>query len=185
VLRQITLAIVLLPAAVTAADDWPWPQQQVFGSAHGFYGFRVTPPQPGSRSAAPSPSPFGRSQAVLFKPGADGKDVVFWKRELVNAPHRALVTDDGKYAVTLDTWGRVGFEHSLVIYGEQGRIVADLNLEALLSREAIANHVVRSVSSRWWLREGSVTFDENSETLTIALKWGTVLRVTLATGAVR
>lgn len=178
----LAAAVVVLAGAAIAADDWVWPSPQLFSASFGLHALRTMPPPSGRTT--PAPSPFGRSQAVLFKPGPDGKDVVVWKRELVNVPHRALVTDGGKYVVTLDTWGRVGYAHSVVIYGEQGKLIADHDLEALLSRDEITERVQHSVSSRWWLREATTTFNDRGDELIITLKWGKVLRVDLATGKI-
>jgi len=178
----IAAAVVLLAGAVDVADEWVWPPPRVFAASDGGYALRIIPAATGKTT--PGPAPFGISQALLFKPGAEGKDAAIWKRELVNVPHRAIVTDDGKYVVTFDTWGRVGFEHSLVIYGEQGKLVADHPLEALLSRAEIAERVQHSVSSRWWLRDATTSFNDRNDELTITLKWGKVLRVALATGTV-
>jgi len=178
----VAAAVILLAGAVDAADDWAWPSPQVFAASYGGYALRTIPAAPSK--TVPGPAPFGVSQAVLFKPGNEGKDVAIWKRELVNVPHRAMITDDGKYVVTFDTWGRVGYEHSLVIYGERGKLVADHPLDALLSRAEITERVQHSVSSRWWLREATTSFNERNDELIITLKWGKVLRVALATGTV-
>jgi hypothetical protein len=183
VLSACATALLLFAAGgVHAADEWMWPTPQVFSASSGSYALRTLPPPPSK--SLPGPSPFGRAQAVLFKPGADGKDVAIWKRELVNTPYRAVVSDDGKFVVTFDTWGRVGFAHSLVIYGEQGRLIADYELDALFPRDEITERVPHSTSSRWWHRDSITTFTEPGDELVVTLKWGRVLRVALATGKV-
>ena len=50
--------------------------------------------------------------------------------------------------------------------------MADHPLEALLSRAEITERVQHSVSSRWWLREATTTFNQSNDELIITLKWG-------------
>ena len=86
--------------------------------------------------------------------------------------------------MTLDTWTRQGYEHSLVIYGERGAVIADYNLDALLSEHEIAKSVVHTVRSRNWLQAGSIAIDDDWRHAVIRFHWGKVVRVTLATGAI-
>jgi hypothetical protein len=168
----LATTVALTASAIVYADFWLEPQPLVFASAHGYYGFKTQPPRPFV--------PTGRAQGTLF----NGSEEVVWGSELVNTPVRALVTDDGKHVVTLDTWTRQGYEHSLVIYGERGDVIADYNLEAFLSADEIAKSVVHTVGSRHWLQGGSIVFDEDWRFLVIRFHWGKVIRVTLATGAI-
>jgi hypothetical protein len=181
---RVSLALALVTAAagraVVVADEWMAPTPQIFGSTAGAYALKTIPPRPVPQVDLRG----GRSQGTLFTLAPDGREAVLWTRELVNLPHRALVTDNGKHVVTLDTWFRVGYEHALVIYGEKGVVVADLPLEALLTREEIAERVPFSTSSRWWLRGATMTFTEANDQLVISLAWGKVLRVALATGTI-
>jgi len=168
--------VVLIATAIVGADSWPGPRPQVFAAAYGAYGFKTRPPQLSVWS--------GKGHGTLFAPAADGSERVVWNRELVNIPVRAFVADDGKYVVTLDTWAKLGYEHALVIYGEQGNVVADYDLEALLPADDIARSVVQRVGSRHWLEGGAVSFDEGRSSLVITLHWGKVLTVALSTGRI-
>ena len=181
---RVSLALALITGAaggaMALADEWMAPVPQIFGASSGGYALKAIPPRPAPQVDLRD----RRSQATLFTLAPDGRETVLWTRELVNIPHRALVTDNGKHVVTLDTWFRVGYEHALVIYGEKGVVVADLPLEALLTREEIAERVPISTSSRWWLRGATTTFTDANDQLVITLTWGRVLRVGLATGKI-
>jgi hypothetical protein len=115
---------------------------------------------------------------------ARGTETVMWSRELVNIPVRALITDDATYVVTFDTWAKLGYEHALVIYGEQGSVVADYNLEGLLSAGEIAGSVRHTATTRPWLQGASIAFDANQTAVVVTLQWGKVIRVALSTGRI-
>src|SRR5687768_10693472 len=149
---RLTLALasclVLIATTIAGADSWPGPRPHVFTSAMNAYGFRTRPPQLNTRSA--------RSHGTLIVPAPDAKETAIWSRELVNIPVRAFVADDGKHVVTFDTWAKLGYEHALVIYGEQGAVVADCDLEALLSADEIATSVVHTMNARRWLQGAKI-----------------------------
>jgi hypothetical protein len=167
---------VLLTSVILRADSWSTPRPLVFASSYGYYGFKTEPPQPFVLN--------GRAQGTLFTLAEDGREQVLWRRELVNIPVRALVTDDGKHVVTLDTWTRMGYEHTLVIYGEGGSVVADHNLEAFLSADEIAKSIVHTVGSRHWLQGGSIAIDEGWDSVSIRFQWGKAVRLILSTGRI-
>jgi hypothetical protein len=170
----IALVLIGLTAPTVPADSWAPPRPQVFASSYGLYGLKTLPPEALS----------GQSQARLFTLEKDGKEKVIWETKLVNIPHRALVTDDGKYVVTLDTWANVGFKHSLVIYGEKGKVIADFELEDLLTKDEIAKNVELTETSRWWSKGARVELNPTNDQLTMTLKWGKVIRVSLPKGRV-
>ena len=118
----------------------------------------------------------------MFARGPNGTETALWTRELVNIPVIAFVAEDGRHVVTFDTWARLGYEHALVIYGEQGAVVADFDLEALLTADEIATSVVHTVSARRWLQGATIVFDKSGNDIVISLQWGKVIRVALATG---
>lgn len=168
-------SLVALSAVLSAlplrADSWAPPSPKVFGSEYGSHGFKVLKPV------------FGKPcEGVLFRLGPDGKDRVVWEAKLVNTPSRVLVDDGGKFVVTIDTYGNLGFAHSLVIYGDKGKVVRDFKLEDLLTKDEIATKVTRTISSRHWAHKSS--FKLRGGHLEIQLGWGKKLRVELATGKI-
>jgi hypothetical protein len=179
VMKQLvaTLAAsaVVIASAIVSADSWPGPRPQVFASASGAHGFRTRPPQLSTWS--------GKGQGTLFTLGANGSETVMWSRELINIPVRAFVTDDGKHVVTFDTWARLGHEHALVIYGEQGNVVVDYDLDALLSAEETGK-LVETVGGRRWLEDAAIAFDESRDAIVITLQWGRTIRVALSSSRI-
>ena len=132
--RLLTLAVgvALILSSVVRADKWPAPRPKLF--ANGDYGFKSLPDKAISKSGEVI---YGIGEGVFFTLDEDGKDKVIWRAKLVNIPVRAIITQFGKYVITLDTWGHPGYEHCLVIYGEKGKVIADFKLEDLLTAKEI------------------------------------------------
>src|SRR5207237_8677063 len=122
------------------------------------------------------------ADAVLVARDREGKQTVLWGKELVNLPHQAFVADDGRHVVTVDSYARLGYQHVLVLYGAEGKRLADYELEDLLTREEIRSKVVQTVSSRWWAGDTKFAFGPDGKDFTLALKWGRTIRLDLATG---
>jgi len=158
-------------AASAAADKWAPPSPRIFASPGGSHGFKVLKPEFGSTS-----------EGVLFRLDAEGKEQIVWQGQLINTPHRALVDDNGPSVVTIDTYGRLGFAHSVVIYGEKGKLVRDFELEDLLTKEEIENKVARTVSSRHWTDEADLKIENGH--FVARLKWGRTLRIDLSSGKI-
>jgi len=159
-----------------SADSWPGARPQAFASANRTFVFKTQPPRLANWS--------GKAQGTVVTMSIGGTETVIWSRELVNIPVQAFITDDGMHVVTCDTWAKLGYEHALVIYGEQGIIVTDYNLEALLSADEIATKVTHTATTRRWLQGATIAFDNNDRDVMIRLQWGTRIRVALATGKI-
>jgi hypothetical protein len=172
----LAMSVPVITSVIVSADSWPGSRPQVYTSANGTYRFKTRPPQLNTWS--------GKSQGTLVTVAADGTEMALWSRDLVNIPVSAYVANDAKHVVTLDTWAKLGYEHALVIYGEDGSLVMDYDLDALLSRDEIATSVVHTVSARRWLEAAVIAFDRSAEHVVITLHWGRVLRVALSTGKV-
>lgn len=170
-----TSALVIASGTVSA-DSWPGSRPQVYASVNGSYRFKTRPPQLATWS--------GKSHGTLVALAPDGTETVRWSRELVNIPVSAFVADDASHLVTFDTWAKLGYEHALVIYDDQGAVVVDYDLEALLSADEIASSVVHTVSARRWLQGATIAFDNGGRDIVIRLQWGKRIRVALATGKI-
>ena len=174
----VTLATsaLVIASGTVSADSWPGSRPQVYASANGSYRFKTRPPQLATWS--------GKSHGTLVSLAPDGSETVRWSRELVNIPVSAFVADDASRLVTFDTWAKLGYEHALVIYDDQGAVVVDYDLEALLSADEIASSVVHTVSARRWLQGATIAFDNGGRDIVITLQWGKRIRVALATGQI-
>ena len=172
----LATSAVLIASGTVSADSWPGSRPQVYASANGSYRFKTRPPQLATWS--------GKSHGTLVSLAPDGSETVRWSRELVNIPVSAFVADDASRLVTFDTWAKLGYEHALVIYDDQGAVVVDYDLEALLSADEIASSVVHTVSARRWLQGATIAFDNGGRDIVITLQWGKRIRVALATGQI-
>ncbi len=157
--RTIALATPLaVLASLAVADSWLPPRPRIFASAHGSYGFKVLEPKQTARGQ-------------LFAIDADGKDTVIWMAQLVNVPSRVFVHDDGKRVVTVNTYARLGYEHSLVLYDAAGKVLADYKLEDLLTEQDIHQNVVQTAGSRHWDMFASFAFSSDRKQFVITLDW--------------
>lgn len=172
----LATSAVVMASGTVSADSWPGSRLQVYASANGSHRFKTRPPQLATWS--------GKSHGTLVSLAPDGTETVRWSRELVNIPVSAFVGDDASRLVTFDTWAKLGYEHALVIYDDQGAVVVDYDLEALLSADEIASSVVHTVSARRWLQGATIAFDNGGRDIVIRLPWGKRIRVALATGKI-
>jgi hypothetical protein len=173
-MKSSLLTTVVLTACLAAsahADKWAPPAPRIFASPWGNHGFKVLKPQFG-----------GASQGALFRLDTEGKEQIVWEQQLINTPHRVLVDDDGKTVVTIDTYGRLGFAHSVVIYGEKGKLIRDFELEDLLTKKELDTKIVRSVSSRHWTDGAEMKIEDGH--FIARLSWGKSLRIELASGKI-
>jgi hypothetical protein len=108
-----------------------------------------------------------------------------WRARLINVPARVIVTDDGRTVVTIDNAGcGFGREHSVVVYGERGRMIADLRLEDILDPDEIQRQIPHSMAGRLWTEKASFSFNRVSGALAIAFDWGRHVTIDLLTGKV-
>jgi hypothetical protein len=179
----IAMAAALWGAASAAADSWAAPQEKDYYAVNDAYYLHVVPGD-GTQHA----------HGTLVHVLVGGEEEEAWSRELLNptAPVEVLVATDGRYVVTLDDWGKVGYgPNVVVIYGPGGELVRNLALEDLLTEEEIAV-VPHSASSRWW--RGDSELDEVEGVLVLRVVTGGTtaagkaqtreLRVALAIGEV-
>jgi hypothetical protein len=105
-----------------------------------------------------------------------------WTATLSNkvSPVEALVSDDGKYVVTLDNWHRVGYGEDVVAFYGKGGQVKKYSLEEIAGDIAEGLGPVRffqlfdhSVSSRMWRHRSLIFFDGAGESTSfgIWLNW--------------
>ena len=172
---RVTAVLVALVAAIATgwvsralADSWLAPKPRIFASSFGDYGLKMIPGEPSA-------------SATLFTLNEKGEEQAAWQGPLVNIPYRVYVSDAGR-VVTVDTYARLGYEHALVVYDEKGKVLADYQLEDLLTAEEIKDHVAVTAGSRWWNNDAQIGFSPDGETFTIELPWGKVIMVDLKTG---
>lgn len=149
----------------------------MFVSQNGVYGFKIFPP-----AKADERRPTNEWMGDLFSVQPNGSLKSVWTKRIVNIPMEVRLSDDG-HVVTLDTYANLGYAHSIVVYGKEGQVLGDYALEQILSRSDIANHVDKTVSSRWW-RNGAEYEFISKDIFVIKLQWGKRVEVNLETGKI-
>ena len=175
-------ACVLACCSVCRADSWANPTPRIFASDDGYWAFRVIP-KTGSRGDVDA-----TARGILFRLDDDGSDRILWEKWLVNIPVRVMLfrSYEKVFVVTLDTWARMGYEHSLVVYDGEGKVVRDLKLEDFLTNEEVRDRIDLSASSRHWRKEADLRLmhDQRSPKLRITFEWGKVVEIELPTGKI-
>jgi hypothetical protein len=93
----------------------------------------------------------------------DFRERRIWRARLITYPSRVLVPDDGRSVVTIDNGScGSGREHTVVVYGERGRIVANLRLQDILTEKEIREKVSHAVSGPDWIEKASFSFERST-----------------------
>jgi len=163
----------LVFASPALADSWAPPTPGIYASEWGRFGFKLLAPKFG-----------GSARGGLFRLNDKGEETVVWDGKLVNTPHRVYIGRLG-HVVTVDTYGNLGFAHSLVVYDTKGKAVADYKLEDLLTADEIAKHALRTVSSRHWAGNAKFSFDESASSFLLELPSKRTIKVDLKTGKLK
>jgi len=173
----VSLGAALLVPATGHADKWAAPRPRLAAAPRGEWALVVVPD---------AKDPFG-GPAVgrLLRLGPSGNTVLVRRFRLRSVPAEALVGDNGEVA-TLDTYGSLGYAHAVVVYGPDGKVLADYKLEDLLTPAELAK-VPQTASSRPWRADRTARIEEGAggPTLVIPPSNGTAgrtLRVDLKTG---
>ena len=174
---MIVAAVLLGWSGQSKADSWAPPRVTSYLSANGSYRLTVHPrpftdaldfftDKVCGREPAGTPSGARQSTARAILERKEGKKgwMQVWAAPLVNevAPVEAIVTNDGRHAVTFDNWHSMGHgDNVVVIYDWRGAIVRSLALSDFLP-EAYLRALPRSVSSLHWRRDPRFSSDGES-----------------------
>jgi hypothetical protein len=152
------------------------PKEMQFTSPTGSHVFEVIPQKP--RVYRP-----GHCKGELFRLKGDERELV-WSRHLINnrAVHRAVVSDSGRYVVTLDDWDKDGVL-PIVIYGRKGSLRKIHSLESL-GLDKDYEHIPLTTAGRHWKEHSLVFFGPDEKTLYIRLRWGDMLMIEMHLGEV-
>ena len=161
----------------------------LFASADARHGFKLT------RTGGVTKESVGNATASsgrLYTFDIDGRERVVWERRMMAVHGSVLigpskfVAQGGRYVervpvVALGPSCPVGTNPVLTLYGPDGTLVADYDLEELLSKDELTRVPVSSVG-RHWLQGGSTSFDAALHAFAITLSWGRVIHIDLETG---
>jgi len=167
--RYILLFLLLAgTTAAVRADDWEAPKQRNYESENEQYVFRVTP-------NTDLPWRPGRCRGALYV--KHGKELKLqWERPLVNnlAPYFAVVSDSGKYVVTLSEYAELN-SLPVVFYGPLGDVINVYGkLDHIVPRSALRG-VEGSMSGFFWLEHALCFFGPSDDNFVIRMCTGKVL----------
>jgi hypothetical protein len=168
----IMVALACAPLATSDEPGYPFPTR-IFASPNGRYGLTL-------RKITRDERVIVGAELRLFTYDLEGREEDVWTKTLDFFPQRAVVSDGGRVA-TVDEWGRLGYDHALVVLGRDGVVLKDHHLDDLLSDAEIRKHVTKTVSNRVWTID--VRFDFQDDSLSIVFPWKKTISVDLTTGA--
>ena len=145
VLSTFALVLVAGLATVVKADRVaPPPTIRKFYSPNKQYYVEITAKNFDTRLRHP--------KAEFYVRAADGSSVRSARFALVNdlAPVSAIISDDGQYVVTFDSWYYIGRSDAVVvIYRSDGRLIRKFALTDILT-EGDIEALPATTSSTWW-----------------------------------
>jgi hypothetical protein len=149
--------------ALARADSWDSPKTTDYYSADSSYFLRVVPTfvpakyhewlqasVKKKRRYAPTDTLMVHCHATLLH-RVSQQSVAVWHQDLINriAPQHVLVSNDGRYVVTLDNWASLGYGLDVVVvYDEKGALRKRVQLDAVSPYPL--NDYWLSISSLWW-----------------------------------
>ena len=160
--------------ATTALAIVTPPEPRLFASASGRTGLKVLPKESGA-------------VGVCFTLNEDGSERVLWRRDLVNLPKDVVILDERgdneRLVVTLDTYGKLGGSHALVVYDAQGKPVIDAASASFVPEHAnpAANAPLMSLGRPWRMAGWSVRQPHDAGRVEVNLGDGRVVMIDPAT----
>jgi hypothetical protein len=156
--KKFTIFILLLIATafkVVYGDDWPWPTEKDYFSENKKFVAHITPPQ------------YLKKDKSLFEVFEikDTQRTPLWQCKMGNerAPVEVYVSDDGKYVVSCNEWGKVGYGDYVVAFYSKDGLIRNYSLEEILhlskdtNKVDLVNLMPHSITSRRW-DENSIKF---------------------------
>jgi hypothetical protein len=185
----VAAAVFVTSCAIAAsrlsADDWMSPEPASFHARGLALVAEIFPPASRQNAGSHALCYFYE----LEYPGTrwDVKPTLKWKAALVNEqmPVDAIVSPDG-WLVTLNNWGAAGGKHSVVVYDQRGRLIADWSGDQLFAHPLLQKiaRERRSVSSIWW-NENAKYYFSRARALFVSIGPDAVIRIDLAGGSYR
>lgn len=161
----LLFSLIHLTHIKCSADLWPNAKPTNYVSLNETYVFEVIP---GMRSGYPpeiaekrrqglDTGPEGAmsylyAQGELWKKDTGKEPKLLWKRRLYNreAPLGALISDSGRFVVTIDEHGGNRWSsNAVVIYGKEGELIKRYYVSGLLTPEEMRG-VFHSATSTFW-----------------------------------
>jgi hypothetical protein len=160
-MTKAILILMLLGFLVRCAlaDSWSTPKTTRIRSSCDRFTALVIP------GDAANPEKPAKAHVYEGDPVETGRWQTVWAVTLTNptAPAEVMLSNGGRYLVTFDNWGSVGYGNdSVAIYthdGMVGKKISHYSIEQLLTKAELQN-VRQTVSSRWWREHSHCFLDE-------------------------
>lgn len=173
-IRSTFILLFISLAFSFSFDSWKWPEVRDYYSADSTFMVRVIPAnipeylyhRPGCKrklnQLEKEDTTYIPSQAQLFQITESADTLLVWKEKLINyvAPRKVIISNDGRYMVTIDNWASLG--GGLDVF-----VVYDGKTGMLLNRYALddfspfpINQYMMTISSIWWSCDNY--FEENN-----------------------
>ena len=166
-LLTLSLLSYFLTTGTACGGVWISPSTFTVRSSDGKYLARLDP----ARGPRKRESPI-----VTVFPSDDPKEI--WKTQLSNrvSPTTAMLSDDGRYIVTLDNWYKSGHGDDLLAFYDRNGQVAKYSLEGLLGDKAeilkggsFGFPIAYTTSGIAWRVHNLMFFDKNNDTPTFGI----------------
>jgi len=171
--KYLILALLLLNSIYAFADFWDSPKINIVYSQNREYMLKIYPikfPDNCGSYKYQRQLKKGLADTVIVPPHAilyhilNSDTVEIWNKPLINlwSPADAIVANDGKSVITINDWGSRGYQHTLVIYGEDGELIEDFKLEDISPFPL--EQYPRSITSIYWSglwQNGNVGYLDN------------------------
>lgn len=128
------------------------PKPRIYASESGTLGVKLLPRTSSGGKIV--------TEAIVFSYDMQGIEQTKWKRNLINAPVRAYVSDEG-HVITIDTFGNAGYNDVVVIYNRLGEKIGSYNLENLLDTQEINKHTNKTDNARYWTQNAALSFAQD------------------------
>lgn len=120
--------------------------------------------------------------AELFHIGEDGQEDLLWSGKLPNIPGKLFVASEGKFFVTVNTWGGVS-DDPLIFYDSKGQVTKQYRkAETELLRLEELSKVPRVMVSIDWSAGSHLHFTANGQYFLLWFPWGRLMVFDSQTG---
>lgn len=171
------LMLVLMVPQMVFGTEIIAPHPYIINSAQGYFSMKYLPDN--SHPLPPT--------CILFTLLSKGRERTLWKRRLINTPQQITIEDTWLQPIVV-TVGNAkflphsdNFDHFLVIYNSEGKIVSDFNLDDLLTPEEKASFPTKRDVVEWMY---GVEYKIGQGEVSIHLKSGRFIKISGRTGKI-
>lgn len=133
--------VLAVAASIALIRDWIAPYPRIWTSQNGAYAASIVPPNEKVKEA----------RIRLFTLDGDDRERTLWRVRLTHMPRRLEVSEDG-HAAAVGLYPYPRENEAVVIFGDNGRILAQHEVRSLLTPEELANAPRSPFGEVNWMR---------------------------------